>query len=138
MSDGISTVLVHPRVETGEIVVPDLFLAMGVMVQFDPIRAAAVEGVARSEWVLQGQPCDESGHVGVFTGSPLAFPHLDEVVPACLEESPFVVDELANVVHGPIQQPRMNLGALRMASTAPEPVAAVRLVRRVSLGCDVR
>ena len=35
MPDGITTVLVPPRVETGEIIVPDIFFALNMMVECD-------------------------------------------------------------------------------------------------------
>lgn len=104
MTEGIPPVLVHPPVETGEIVESVFFfLSANVIIEFDGVCATAIEGVARIKWVLQGQSGDEVSnvHVGLFTGLPFAFPYLHDVVPTC--NNPFVIDELTDVIHGPIQ-----------------------------------
>lgn len=55
MPYGITAVLVHPRIGTGKIVVPDLLLRLHVMVQFDGIGSTTVESV------LAGPGCVQTG-----------------------------------------------------------------------------
>ena len=50
-----------------------------------------------------------------------------------LEESPFVVDELSDVVHGPIQQAFVHLGALRVTGPTSMPETAIEFVGHVGL-----
>ena len=71
--------------------------------------------------------------VGLFPGLPFTFPDLHESVSARLEESPFVVDESPDVVHVPIQQSFVRLGALRVTGPTPVPEATVEFVGRVCL-----
>ena len=56
----VATVLVDPRLQTDEIVVPDLLVYVDVMVQLDGTGKATVEGVAWIEWILQSQTLADS------------------------------------------------------------------------------
>ena len=81
---GVAGVLVHPRVETGVIVVTDLFPLGGGAMQMHHIGASAKERLARLQRGLEVQGRHVVGHLGLVLESlvPVAFPHLHHRVPA--------------------------------------------------------
>ena len=63
--NGVAGVLVHPRVETGVIVVTDLFPLGGGAIQLHHVGASAKERLARLQKGLEVQGRHVVGHLGL-------------------------------------------------------------------------
>ena len=102
---GVAGVLVHPRVETGVIVVTDLFPRGGGAMQLHHVGASAKERFARLQRGLEVQGRHVVGHLGLFLQSPVpvAFPHLHHRVPADSQRLDFGLGGAIGVFHGPVQ-----------------------------------
>ena len=94
-------VLVNPRVETGVIIVTDLFPLGGGTMQLHGIGASAKEHFARLQRGLEVQGCHIVGHLGLVLESlvPVAFPHLHHRVPAVSQS----LGGAIGILHGPVQ-----------------------------------
>ena len=102
---GVASVLVHPRVETGLIVVTDLFPLGGGAMQLHHIGASAKERLARLQRVLEVQGRHVVGHLGLVLESlvPVAFPHLHHRVPVVSQRLDFGLGGAIGILHGPVQ-----------------------------------
>ena len=102
---GVAGVLVHPRVETGVIVVTDLFPRVGGAMQLHHVGASAKERLARLQRGLEVQGRHVVGHLGLVLQSPvpIAFPHLHHRVPADSQRPDFGLGGAIGVFHGPVQ-----------------------------------
>ena len=98
-------ILVHPRVETGVIVVTDLFPLGGGAMQLHHIGASAKECLARLQMGLEVQGHHVVGHLGLVLESlvPVAFPHLHHRVPAFSQRLDFGLGGAIGILHGPVQ-----------------------------------
>ena len=88
---GVAGVLVDPRVETGVIVVTDLFPLGGGAMHLHDIGASAKERLARLQRGLEVQGRHVVGHLRLVLESlvPVAFPHLHHRVPAVSQRLDF-------------------------------------------------
>ena len=105
MPHGGAGVLVHPRVETGVIVITDLFpLGVGAM-QLHHIGASAKECLARLKRGLEVQGRHVVGHLRLVLESlvPVAFPHLHHRVPTVSQRLEFGLGGAIGILHGPVQ-----------------------------------
>ena len=102
---GVAGVLVHPRVETGVIVVTDLFPRVGGAMQLHHVGASAKERLARLQRGLEVQGRHVIGHLGLVLQSPvpIAFPHIHHRVPADSQRPDFGLGGAIGVFHGPVQ-----------------------------------
>ena len=84
MTGGIFSILNDPRIQARVVVVVDFFIVDGLVIQEDGVGSPSVKGVTWFEGCLEIQVGDEGGHVGnvFFHLVAVAFPHLDEPVPA--------------------------------------------------------
>ena len=101
----VAGVLVHPRVETGVIVVTDLFPRGGGAMQLHHVGASAKERLARLQRGLEVQGRHVVGHLGLVLESPVpvAFPHLHHRVPACSQRPDFGLGGAIGIFHCPVQ-----------------------------------
>ena len=122
----VAGVLIHPRVETGVIVVTDLFPRGGGAMQLHHVGASAKEHLARLQRGLEAQGRHVVGHLGLVLQSPVpvAFPHLHHRVPAVSQRLDFGLGGAIGVFHGPVQ----GFLALGMTAGTAVPIAAVKLV----------
>ena len=95
--DGVAGVLINPRVETGVIVVTDLFPLS--------VSASAKERLARLQRGLEVQGRHVFGHLGLVLESlvKVAFPHLHHSVPAVSQRLDFGLGGAIGILHGPVQ-----------------------------------
>ena len=102
---GVAGVLVHQRVETGVIVVTDLFPWVGGAIQLHHVGASAKERLARLQRGLEVQGRHVVGHLGLVLESPVpvAFPHLHHRVPAVSQRPDFDLGGAIGIFHGPVQ-----------------------------------
>ena len=70
----------------------------------------------------------------MFKGIPSTFPHAHDLVPERDEERAFLVDESTDVVHSPIEQSGMHVGALGMTGPTSVPEAPVEFVDGLGVG----
>ena len=105
MPHGVAGVLVHPRVETGVIVVMDLFPRGGGAMQLHHVGVSAKERLARLQRVLEVQGRHVVGHLGLVLESlvPIAFPHLHHRVPAVSQRLDFGLGGAIGILHAPVQ-----------------------------------
>ena len=102
---GVAGVLVHPRVETGVIVVTDLFPWGGGAMQLHHIGTSAKERLARLQRGLEVQGRHVVGHLGLVLESlvPVAFPNLHHRVPTVSQRLDFGLGGAIGILHGPVQ-----------------------------------
>ena len=102
---GVAGVLVHPRVETGVIVITDLFPLGGGAMQLHHIGASAKERLARLQRGLEVQGRHVVGYLGLVLESlvPVAFPHLHHRAPAVSQRLDFGLGGAIGILHGPVQ-----------------------------------
>ena len=102
---GVAGVLVHPRVETGVIVVTDLFSWGGGAMQLHHIGASAKERLARLQRELEVQGRHVVGHLVLVLESlvPVAFPHLHHRVPVVSQKLDFGLGGAIGILHGLVQ-----------------------------------
>ena len=102
---GVAGVLAHSRVETGVIVVTDLFPWGGGAMQLHHIGASAKERLARLQRGLEVQGRHVVGHLGLVLESlvPVVFPHLHHRVPAVSQRLDFGLGGAIGILHGPVQ-----------------------------------
>ena len=105
MPHGVAGVLVHPRVETGVIVVTDLFPRGGGAMQLHHVGASAKERFARLQRGLEVQGRHVVGHLGLVLESPVpvAFPYLHHRVPADSQRLDFGLGGAISILHAPVQ-----------------------------------
>ena len=101
----VAGVLVHPRVETGVVVVTDLFPLGGGAMQLNHIGASAKERLARLQRGLEVQGRHVVSHLGLVLESlvPVAFPHLHYSVLAVSQRLDFGMGGAIGILHGPVQ-----------------------------------
>ena len=102
---GVAGSLVHPRVETGVIVVTDLFPWGSGAMKLHHVGAPAKERLTRLQRGFELQGRHVVGHLGLVLESlvPIAFPHLHHRVPAVSQRLDFGLGGAIGILHGPVQ-----------------------------------
>ena len=100
----INTRLVDPWVQRSVINVVNLLGGCDVVIQLDSIGSSPTEGVTRIEGFTEFESIDISTDVVLvlFQPGPLTFPHLNNIVPTCLDCSGSLSRFFIDVIHGAV------------------------------------
>ena len=136
MTFGVDARFVDPGVQGRVVDVVDLLIGGHMMIQLNGIGSTSAEGVPRVErWdELEGVHVRLEVGVGLFELGPLAFPHVDHIVPFLAKGGHFGLGLFVGVLHGAVEETQMFFMAYGIALGTAMPETAMKFVDGTGLG----
>ena len=139
MAEGITPVLIDPRVETGIIIIPHFFSLLDVssVVEFDGIGTSPEENLSWVKGLLKVKASHKCLKVRIigFGAGPSTFPNFLDNKVSISQKLHLGLGRAVNIIHRTVQELSVYLLPLRMTDRAPVPVTPVELIDGV--GSDI-